>query len=131
MDECSICLEPLKDNIKLLNCNHKFHKTCIDLWITKKSICPLCRIPIKQKFRCKHSRYKFIKYNILVGDDKILVSSLLKSKKIFYNTISKIGYFKNLFIIYEQDKIIKYRMNTEKDAYDIFTIIKIILFKNK
>ena len=44
--ECSICLEQIekKDEIKkLLNCNHYFHKSCIDTWSRTNNTCPLCR----------------------------------------------------------------------------------------
>jgi len=45
-NECSICM----DNYKykqykriLPDCNHTFHKKCIDSWFKKKSSCPVCR----------------------------------------------------------------------------------------
>ncbi len=43
--ECVICLDDIDifENIKNLNCNHKFHKECIDLWLQEKNTCPLCR----------------------------------------------------------------------------------------
>ncbi len=44
-DSCSICLQNFNDNetLKLLNCNHKFHKNCIDEWIKINKNCPICR----------------------------------------------------------------------------------------
>jgi hypothetical protein len=47
--ECHICIEYFKDNddIRLINCNHLFHKNCIDMWLSKSSYkCPLCREPV-------------------------------------------------------------------------------------
>lgn len=48
-DTCSICFDTYKINQykrKLNNCNHTFHKKCIDKWF-KKNIdnmtCPICR----------------------------------------------------------------------------------------
>lgn len=41
MEECSICLEDLEDNIMLLQCQHKFHNKCIR--IVRNGKCPLCR----------------------------------------------------------------------------------------
>lgn len=44
--ECSICLDPLDKNVvKLDNCNHMFHKKCIQKLINTNSNakCPLCR----------------------------------------------------------------------------------------
>jgi hypothetical protein len=43
---CSICIENFKVNeyYRKLNCNHYFHKRCIDRWIKKdKNECPMCR----------------------------------------------------------------------------------------
>lgn len=41
---CSICLEILNigDEVNKLNCNHIYHKKCLDKWIINNS-CPLCR----------------------------------------------------------------------------------------
>jgi len=43
--ECPICLEGflLNDEIKILNCMHCFHKSCIDMWLFNLLKCPLCR----------------------------------------------------------------------------------------
>jgi hypothetical protein len=45
---CSICLLELKKHEKTLDCQHIFHKKCIDEWISNNNTCPLCRkiIPI-------------------------------------------------------------------------------------
>ena len=42
---CSICLEDyiIGSNIRLLPCNHVYHKHCIDEWLMIKNECPLCR----------------------------------------------------------------------------------------
>ncbi len=52
-DTCSICLEPLNNIntniVKLNECNHNFHKECIETWITTtivNPVCPICRITI-------------------------------------------------------------------------------------
>ena len=51
--ECSICKDKLlnseDDYVVKLNCNHFYHKGCIEKWITlsKNSNCPLCRENIK------------------------------------------------------------------------------------
>lgn len=52
--ECCICYEDIKQNeyIRELNCNHAFHKKCIDKWLlcSMKSNehinCPICRTVI-------------------------------------------------------------------------------------
>ena len=43
---CSICLTPLKKNILILKCNHRYHKDCIQTWRRFNNTCPLCRDPI-------------------------------------------------------------------------------------
>lgn len=43
---CSICLEPYEKGefiIESKHCPHKFHKTCILLWLEKNDACPCCR----------------------------------------------------------------------------------------
>jgi len=43
-DDCVICLEQMKEDdlVTIIYCSHIFHKYCIDMWIEKKRICPLC-----------------------------------------------------------------------------------------
>ena len=47
-EECSICLEKLKNEIAHLSCNHFFHYRCIGDWINKNRetnkdiLCPIC-----------------------------------------------------------------------------------------
>ena len=51
-ETCSICRQNLEDRqiIRILRCNHKYHASCIDRWITsdseRKCNCPMCRITI-------------------------------------------------------------------------------------
>ena len=44
---CSICSEPLTEDVTQLNCGHQFHKICICQWFvggsTRKFTCPMCR----------------------------------------------------------------------------------------
>lgn len=45
-DECAICLANFEDGerVRLLPCQHLFHKACIDEWLIKiKKFCPSCR----------------------------------------------------------------------------------------
>lgn len=37
-----------KKNIKLCLCNSFFHKKCLELWLTTKKCCPICRCEIKE-----------------------------------------------------------------------------------
>lgn len=44
--DCAVCLENFKagDKCRLLpNCGHSFHAQCVDSWLLKTPICPICR----------------------------------------------------------------------------------------
>lgn len=55
MTECIICFCDNVTRWKYLNCGHKFHKKCINKWLSKNEKCPLCRRICK-----KTSKYKEI-----------------------------------------------------------------------
>ena len=42
-DECSICMEPARDNAVLTRCNHRFHGACVTPWLNSHRTCPMCR----------------------------------------------------------------------------------------
>ena len=46
--ECVICLEEMVENqeLILIRCSHIYHKECLEKWIYKNSICPLCDFKI-------------------------------------------------------------------------------------
>ena len=49
-DECSICLENLKFSRKKVfttTCNHKFHASCMNTWLSQNDTCPYCRETLK------------------------------------------------------------------------------------
>ncbi|XP_057491901.1 RING-H2 finger protein ATL74-like [Actinidia eriantha] len=44
--DCAVCLESFKagDKCRFLPlCRHSFHAQCVDLWLLKTPICPICR----------------------------------------------------------------------------------------
>ena len=48
--DCAVCLENFKngDKCRLLpSCRHSFHSQCIDSWLLKTPICPICRTSAK------------------------------------------------------------------------------------
>ena len=44
--ECVICLSNSPRNMKMLRCKHSFHIKCIQEWMKKEPLCPLCRDPL-------------------------------------------------------------------------------------
>ena len=52
-EACSICLCPFEvaedgdENddamVKVLNCGHGFHPTCLDEWLLRRNVCPMCK----------------------------------------------------------------------------------------
>eukprot|EP00184_Porphyridium_aerugineum_P006606 CAMPEP_0184699488 /NCGR_PEP_ID=MMETSP0313-20130426/5744_1 /TAXON_ID=2792 /ORGANISM="Porphyridium aerugineum, Strain SAG 1380-2" /LENGTH=459 /DNA_ID=CAMNT_0027158591 /DNA_START=313 /DNA_END=1692 /DNA_ORIENTATION=- len=42
---CAICLDGFQDGdlVRQLECNHLYHKTCIDPWLHQSSACPTCK----------------------------------------------------------------------------------------
>lgn len=47
--DCPICLDVINiDDPKILTCNHRFHKECINQWI--QPTCPICRKQIVYTF---------------------------------------------------------------------------------
>ena len=53
VDKCAICLSLYKDTLDLViiktNCNHYFHKNCIDGWFKEKLICPVCKTVLNER----------------------------------------------------------------------------------
>nr|DAD22371.1 TPA_asm: hypothetical protein HUJ06_023834 [Nelumbo nucifera] len=46
---CAICLEVLREDEDcrvLPGCNHRFHTSCIDIWLSISNTCPVCRLQI-------------------------------------------------------------------------------------
>ena len=49
IDDCTICHDPLVDRSDVVffnegsGCSHRFHKPCINEWLTRSRTCPLCR----------------------------------------------------------------------------------------
>ncbi|KFR10780.1 E3 ubiquitin-protein ligase RNF128, partial [Opisthocomus hoazin] len=51
-DCCAVCLELYKPNevVRILSCDHLFHKNCIDPWLLEHRTCPMCKCGIAKVF---------------------------------------------------------------------------------
>ncbi|KAF8378303.1 hypothetical protein HHK36_029642 [Tetracentron sinense] len=50
--DCAVCLDNFKmgDKCRLLPiCLHSFHAQCVDSWLLKKPICPICRTVVNSQ----------------------------------------------------------------------------------
>lgn len=47
-DNCAVCLDGYKagDVVRILPCQHEFHKMCIDPWLVEHRTCPMCKLNI-------------------------------------------------------------------------------------
>lgn len=49
--ECAVCLDEIEGEqpARLVpGCNHGFHLECADAWLSKHSVCPVCRAKLDQ-----------------------------------------------------------------------------------
>ncbi|TRY49960.1 Zinc finger, RING/FYVE/PHD-type domain containing protein [Cryptosporidium tyzzeri] len=48
-DNCIICLNDFSsfEMARCLPCNHVFHDDCIDMWLLRNAVCPLCQASLK------------------------------------------------------------------------------------
>ncbi|KAF7456536.1 E3 ubiquitin-protein ligase RNF128 [Cryptosporidium felis] len=48
-DNCIICLNDFTSSemARCLPCNHVFHEDCIDMWLLRNAVCPLCQVSIR------------------------------------------------------------------------------------
>ena len=48
-ETCSICLCPFEEShdedgvVKVLNCGHGYHPGCLDEWLFRRNVCPMCK----------------------------------------------------------------------------------------
>ena len=77
---CSICTDDLeieskifcikyKKPIKTLNCNHQYHKYCINIWLKEHNTCPLCRKVVKH-ISVMDDEYRYTELNNYINKIK-------------------------------------------------------------
>ena len=55
-EECIICLDEVETEWRDLECHHRYHKKCIEDWITVRAKCPMCMKPINNKIESINDR---------------------------------------------------------------------------
>jgi hypothetical protein len=48
--QCTVCMEDLVvgDEVRVLPCFHKYHRGCIDQWLSQSGNCPVCKNSIQR-----------------------------------------------------------------------------------
>ena len=104
---CNICCTSLlsdENTETILECNHKYHRWCIEksLEMTKRKECPYCRAPTK---------YGPYKNSIKIGDTVIVNSTKYKNE---FGIVSKV-----------MSKMVRITLDTGIDANVAFKNVKI------
>ena len=130
--ECSICLDELNDNIRILPCAHKFHKNCIESWEKINANCPICRNSTSDTLIVRGRKFKniFVRYYIVSDKDKISIRTYMfdinvKNTIIKYSLIKKIEYDGIKFILsykssIENNDLLHLKFKLFKNAYERF-----------
>ena len=44
-ETCAVCLEDFRDGdlVRVLRCFHTFHRECVDKWLARNHLCPICK----------------------------------------------------------------------------------------
>lgn len=122
---CSICLEESPDVIT--QCNHQFHKSCLDEWLKIRTNCPLCRSVFSSEFKIKGIYNKFI-----VNDDSITFRNRFYSKTYYLSKIKNMKIQNNKLVlnvfIKNNLKNIKFRFKKKCHSIDCYELIKKIMY---
>lgn len=76
---CPICLEDIRDEFIILNCNCTntlFHSHCVASWFLIKNNCPICKYEFKNKLEINKTKLNNLK------------------NAIFYDSINKYSLFR-------------------------------------
>ncbi|EFH48686.1 hypothetical protein ARALYDRAFT_489785, partial [Arabidopsis lyrata subsp. lyrata] len=81
--ECAICLSEFEDQETLRwmpPCSHTFHANCIDVWLSSRSTCPVCRANLSLK-PCESFPYPIMDLETGNARRDVLERSLLQLGK--------------------------------------------------
>jgi hypothetical protein len=58
---CAICIKEYRkgEQIFHLNCSHHFHVGCIEPWLKKATVCPICRFNLEQNLPASQAQNNF------------------------------------------------------------------------
>ena len=79
--ECPICIEPIKNPLKLEKCSHYFCNKCISQWMYKNKTCPCCRSQATFRELIKATFYGFVNNEIKYTYRHIYDSSILSNNE--------------------------------------------------
>lgn len=156
---CVVCMNTLDNDdskYSMKQCNHKFHKNCIDQWLIQDSRCPICRtvhrypIPIKyygnylfpidgKKLLTSYSKIiDIIKYSVFFGNHNRSVNGVFNcdNKKITIETSGKlkktqpIHNLKKMFNIISINKSDKFTLDLQNIDH-VFSIDKILMVSQR
>ena len=59
-DDCAVCARALHNDdgkllvLRRLPCGHVFHRECVNAWLARRAVCPLCRaaLPARPEYPC-------------------------------------------------------------------------------
>lgn len=113
-DECAICLNDLNSEARRkLPCGHIFHKKCVNTWLARKNICPLCRLPLFENYDVRIGDLPIFNYKLIIKNSNITLDSCLIKREIKFIDIKKISFLRHHFII-EHKKISNNKLKKTK-----------------
>ncbi|XP_033920159.1 E3 ubiquitin-protein ligase RNF128 [Melopsittacus undulatus] len=76
-DSCVVCIELYKPNevVRILTCNHLFHKSCIDPWLLEHRTCPICKCDILKVLGVEEAVEEVESVQVIVSSEGSNVSS--------------------------------------------------------
>lgn len=130
--ECIICLDEItnKEEYIQLECNHIFHKLCIEQWTQRQHNCPICRKNIYMSYNAEKIEPKCFSFkndimNIRALENELIIENKTKKKKTsyLYKQIFKIEHNHKIIWIHCSTKTHKLKLN-EKNVGSLFTLLK-------